>query len=455
MRAKLDWMSANTPIHREQLRHWSKATVEHLHSWNKATVEHLHSWNKATAEHLHVWSKTTVEHLHNWSKATAEHLHSWNKILIGQLRRWNKPIVYRTAIGVVAAIALLLLFTQLVSFGSVVRRLEHINIALALLCGAVFLGAYVIRALRWRYFLAPYKVSIRDAVLIYQVSIFINWLLPVRGGELVKAFLLRQRADIPVSESLPTVAMDKLMDLLPALILLAILPFMPFQLSGVLWGLLLFVAGILTACIAFLALTVWKRDVALKLLYRGFSYTPAIVQRKVEPFVERFIDALLRLAAQPRLLMIAGAYTVVAVSFDALFAWLAFLAVGAKVSYTVVLFGYTLYNLAYILPTPPGQIGTNEVLGLLVFAGIFHVNNISVAAMFVFSHPWTALLMIASGLASLSALGVGLRSTLSFGRQSNGKTSPTDQRDAPQTDQRDAPQTDQRDAPQTDQSDAA
>src|SRR5487761_2774814 len=107
MRAKLDWMSANTPIHREQLRHWNKATAEHLHSWSKATVEHLH----------------------NWSKATAEHLHSWNKILIGQLRRWNKPIVYRTAIGVVAAIALLLLFTQLVSFGSVVRRLEHINIA--------------------------------------------------------------------------------------------------------------------------------------------------------------------------------------------------------------------------------------------------------------------------------------------------------------------------------------
>lgn len=351
-------------------------------------------------------------------KARIDWMSNDSPISLTTLRKWNKPIVYRTALGAVAAAILLFVFSQVISLGGVLRRLEHLNIPLALLCGVVFLGAYVVRALRWRYFIAPYTVSARDAILIYQVSTFINWLLPVRGGELVKAFLLRKRVGMPVREALPTVAMDKLMDFLPALVLLVILPFMPFHLDGALWGLLLLVAGVFLLSIIFLLLAVWKRQLALSLVYRIFALTPTRIRQKVVPFVEGFVDALLRLAAQPRLLLIATAYTAVAVSFDALFAWLAFLAIGAHVSYAVVLFGYTLYNLAYILPTPPGQIGSNEVIGLLVFTGIFGVSRISVAAMFIFSHPWTALLMIVSGLASLSALGVGLRSTLSFGQTS-------------------------------------
>ncbi len=346
----------------------------------------------------------------NW---VAEH----SPISVANARKWNKPVVYRTAIGLVAAAILLFIFSKAISLGSVLQRLEHLNLGYAALCGVVFLSAYAVRALRWRYFLTPHKVSVRDVILIYMVSIFVNWLLPVRGGEIVKAFLLRKQAGIPVSEGLPTVAVDKLMDLLPSLVLLIILPFMPFHLGSALWGLLLFVALVFLLSVIFLVVAVRKRSLALSLLYRGFALTPNGFRKRVEPFVESFVDALLRLAAKPRLLPIATAYTVVAISLDALFAWLAFLAIGTRVPFAVVLFGYTLYNLAYILPTPPGQIGSNEVIGLLVFTGIFGVSRVSVAAMFVFSHPWTALLMIVAGLASLSALGVSLRSTFALGRK--------------------------------------
>lgn len=343
-------------------------------------------------------------------------------ILGAALQKLRKPIVYRTVIGVFAAVILLFIFIQAINLGSVLRRLEHLNIVFALLSGIVFLSAYAVRALRWRYFLKPYYLSARDSILIYQVSTFINWLLPVRGGEIVKAFLLRKRIGMPVSEALPTVAMDKLMDLLPSLVLLVILPFMPFHMGGALWGLLLFVAGVFLLSIIFLVVAVWKREFALSLLYRLFALTPQGIRMRVEPFVEGFVDALLRLAAQPRLLAIAAAYTAVAVSCDALSAWLAFMAIGTQVAFAIVLFGYTLYNLAFILPTPPGQVGSNEVIGLLVFSGIFGVNRVAVAAMFLFSHPWTSLLMIVTGLLSLSALGVGLRSLLALGGDS-GKES--------------------------------
>jgi hypothetical protein len=61
-----------------------------------------------------------------------------------------------------------------------------------------------------------------------------------------------------------------------------------------------------------------------------------------------------------------------------------------------------------ILPTPPGQVGTNEAVGLLVFGGLLHLPATSVLAMFVFSHPWAALIMTTTGLTCLSALGLSI-----------------------------------------------
>ena len=76
-------------------------------------------------------------------------------------------------------------------------------------------------------------------------------------------------------------------------------------------------------------------------------------------------------------------------ALDALFCLLAFRAVGVTVPVLVVLYGYTLFNLSFILPSPPGQVGSNELIGLLIFSGVFRVSRAGVGAMFLFSHPWT------------------------------------------------------------------
>ena len=83
----------------------------------------------------------------------------------------------------------------------------------------------------------------------------------------------------------------------------------------------------------------------------------------------------------------------------------------------VVLYGYTFYNLAFILPTPPGQVGSNELIGLMIFSGLFQVDRSGVGAMFLFSHPWTAVLMTISGLVCLSAMGLSLRTTMRLAQE--------------------------------------
>lgn len=83
----------------------------------------------------------------------------------------------------------------------------------------------------------------------------------------------------------------------------------------------------------------------------------------------------------------------------------------------VVLYGYTLFNLAFILPSPPGQVGSNELIGLLIFSGSFGISRTGVGAMFLFSHPWTAVLMTCTALVGLNATGLTLRGALGLTRE--------------------------------------
>jgi uncharacterized protein (TIRG00374 family) len=325
----------------------------------------------------------------------------------------------RSALGLCAGAVLILAFLRLVDMSAVYRRLEHLSIGFALLCGAAFLAAYVVRAMRWRCLLRPYEVSVRRAAAIYQVATFVNWLLPVRGGELVKSLLLRRSDGIPVSRSLATVSMDKAMDLLPGVVLLSLLPFVRLHLSGALWALLLSAMAAVGVGALMLAFAAWRRDRMLALLTRPLAaILPSGALHRVEPCIVLFVDTLLSLIRQPRLMLVAAAYTAVAVALDALFCLLAFQAVGVSIAVPVVLYGYTFYNLAFILPTPPGQVGSNELVGLLIFSGVFGLNRSGVGAMFLFSHPWTALLMTASGLLCLSVMGLSLRNTLRLARDS-------------------------------------
>ena len=152
----------------------------------------------------------------------------------------RRTLLIRMAIGVGIGMLFVLIFLQLIDFGSAWRRVEHLNVALALLCGVVFLSAYAVRALRWRLFLAPDEIAARRVIGIYFIATFLNWLLPVQGGELAKSLILRRSNGIPVSRSLATVTMDKTMDLLPAVVLLAFVPLAGLRLSGALWLLLVF-----------------------------------------------------------------------------------------------------------------------------------------------------------------------------------------------------------------------
>src|SRR6266700_4005549 len=233
--------------------------------------------------------------------------------------RWqallNTPAV-KVSFGLLVGIALLLLIAKFVDIPTTMRVLQTNlatprGITFALLSGMAFLAAFSIRGVRWKLFLNPIgKVSTLKAIQLFLVGIFLNFLLPVRGGEVAKSLMLKRTANIPISQSLPTVAMDKALDLMPALFIMALVPILAVQMDIKLWLVLGMVGGLLICLIFFVLLAAWKRTAAIALLQKTTSILPKSIGNKIEGFATGFVDSLLAGASQPRIFIPAMLLTI-------------------------------------------------------------------------------------------------------------------------------------------------
>ncbi|HEU5378696.1 MAG TPA: lysylphosphatidylglycerol synthase transmembrane domain-containing protein [Ktedonobacteraceae bacterium] len=328
------------------------------------------------------------------------------------MKRFFNTLGAKILVGLLIGVGLLFLVSRFANFPVAIRGLQR-NLAtphgifFALLSGFAFLLAFSLRGLRWKLFLNPIgDVSSSRAIRLVLSSTFLNFLLPFSGGEIAKPLMLKRIAAIPISKSLPTVAIDRSLDLLPALFILVLVPLLGIRMDIKLWLVLGTVSGLLICLVFFAGIAIWKRAAAIALLRKITYILPRAFREKVETFAAGFVDSLLMGLSRPHIFIPAVLLTCLAISCDSLFAMFAFWVIGFPISFGTTLFGYTLFNMFFIFPTPPGQVGSNEAIGLLIFAGLLHLPSSKVIAMFLFSHPWAALLMCASGMICLKTLGL-------------------------------------------------
>ena len=347
----------------------------------------------------------------------------------GQEQQSKKTILHtplvRTALGLLMGLGMLFLISRFVNISSTVFTLrQHLTTTrgatFALLAAASFIAAFSIRGARWRLFLSRIcDISVFKSIQIFWVAVFLNFLLPVQGGELGKCLILKRIKHIPISQSLPTVAMDKSLNLMPALFIMAAVPFIPgIHMSATLWAILGLVGSILLGIIFTVALMAWNRAAATKFIRLMLQILPKGIGAKIEGSALGFVDSLLEGASKPKTFIPAILLTCLAITCDGLFAWFAFLTVGVNtISFGMAIFGYTTYNMFSILPTPPGQVGSNELVGVLVFGGLLGYPKAQVLAMYLLSHPLAALIMTTMCLISLSGLGISIKSAMKINTQ--------------------------------------
>ncbi len=324
----------------------------------------------------------------------------------------------KISFGLLIGLGLLYLASLFVNLAATLSLLStHLltpqGIGLGLLAGLVLLLGQTLRSLRWKLFLDPVaQVGALKIIGLYQVAALLNFLLPLRAGEAAKSLALKRIANIPISKSLPTVAIDKVLDLLPALIILVLVPVLGIPMNLQLWIVFGVGAFLLLILLLVSGLLAWKRPVALKLLRVLLGLLPRVISNKIEGFATGFGDALLAGVTQTRVVFPALLLAALAALCDGLFVLLAFATIGTSIPFATALAGSTLSTLIAVLPTPPGQLGSHEVVGLLIFSGLFGLSTNAVGAMYIFSHPWTALLLAIGGVASMLALGLTMNNAI-------------------------------------------
>ncbi len=175
-----------------------------------------------------------------------------------------------------------------------------------------------------------------------------------------------------------------------------------------LWLILALVGGILIGLIVVIALTAWNRKAAVMVINFFLRLLPKGIGGKIEGFAMGFVDSLLAGASRPKTFIPAVLLTALAVTCEGLFAWEGFHAVQLNPGLGLTMFGYTLYTMFSILPTPPAGIGSNEGVKGIVFVGLLGFNENKVTAMAILVHLVCLILIGAIGMISLQTLGLNL-----------------------------------------------
>lgn len=227
---------------------------------------------------------------------------------------------------------------------------------------------FPLRARRWRTILDPVAPRLPFGPLwrATAVGMMVNNVAPVRAGELARIVALRrERAELPFSAALASVAVDRAFDAVVLLLLLFVAPLDPAFPSGarlygysvpalartVVVGTALGVFGLYTVVAA--------PDASARALARLTRRVAPQWEARAERGVRAFVGGL-GVLRQPRRFAAVLAWTVAYWLLCGWSVWLGFRAVGIPAPFTAALFLNSLLGVASVLPSSPGFFGVFE-----------------------------------------------------------------------------------------------
>ena len=274
----------------------------------------------------------------------------------------------RVLVGILISILATVMLFYVVNPWEVVAALSRANPLAVVACGATVLLAMWVKVVRWRlFFPKPEEIRLSGLHEALYIGYMVNTVLPLRAGEVVRAFVAAQVEKANTSTALATVLIEKVMDLGTMALLLFLLgiifPDLPESaryaayLSGI--GLVIAVAGVVFALAS--------RNLATKLALWLEARISLLAKIGVSGLLNAFLDGL-AFAQKPVTLFWVAVWSVVQWTISASTVTLALVAVGITGSSSYELLQMTLLvlvatNLSMAIPSAPGYVG--------VFHGVF------------------------------------------------------------------------------------
>ena len=317
-------------------------------------------------------------------------------------RRNTLSLIIGLAIGIVL-LAIWLFFNPISEMRVYFARLEPRWVLLAAL---VYLSAYFLRACRWQLLVPePAKPGVGRIWLYAMGGNMINYLIPIRAGDLARAWFIKRNHGIPMARALPSVFIDKAFDTLGILFIIIVLPFTAIEISSPMMILLGLLIAVFLLTLILLLFAAWKKEAVISILLIPSKLFPAKHREKLNQAIFTFVNELNLFEHHPLRLLLATVFTAIGIMLDGLYFFLLFKAFGIPYPYALALFGYTLINLSYALPQPPAQLGSNEWMMIIIFSVGFGLTKSTASAIMAFAHVLTAILMSFWGAVAFLRLG--------------------------------------------------
>ena len=282
-----------------------------------------------------------------------------------------------------------------VSIEDIATRLEHGNPAVLLPAVALYFGGLFVRSIRWGFLLPGRRLPPLLLFRTLVIGLMVNDLLPLRLGELARIVLLARNASTPIGVSFASIVVERVLD---GLALIALLGLGMALLGRGDWLVQMTIAS------AFF--------VGLSIVLLGSAHAPglarAIAAVLTAPLPDKIGDPLRRLVDGTLEGLRPITHPLIGISVLAL----SLLAWGVEAAMYVVImagfnvpdaiaagpFGAAVANLATLIPSSPGYVGTFDLALQKVLVDVFYVASDVAASATLVIHLAFVVPVVALGL---------------------------------------------------------
>jgi hypothetical protein len=269
-------------------------------------------------------------------------------------------------IGLALSVLFLYLFLRNVDLREIWRAFHSVNYLYTVPIMAVNVFTIWFRAVRWRRLLNPIKkIALPELFKTTAIGFMANNVFPARIGEVLRAFLLADKAGISKSTSLATIVVERLFDgfaiLLLFLVVLVFLPFPEHPVSGLSPGQIKTV-GLFSLLFALLVLAVlvllrFHNQSTNRFIGWCLNPLPVRLAARIRGLIDSFVTGLeiLRRAKDILIVKMLSLFLWIVLSLSV---YLLFRGFGFPLSLLEAFFLEIVLVFGVSIPSAPGFIGT-------------------------------------------------------------------------------------------------
>ncbi|TSC65727.1 MAG: Uncharacterized protein CEO21_340 [Microgenomates group bacterium Gr01-1014_80] len=313
----------------------------------------------------------------------------------------SKSTLLKIAVNTLIGVILVFIWLKFVDINQIWATLSKVElISITPIIFFLFLSV-VLRALRLKVFLRPIKnISAKDLIFLNGAALMLNYLIPIRGGEIAKGVYLSTQYQIPVGKSLVWIFLDRFIDFLVVLILASLLFLVvptTLNITFITIIIIIFSTGLVVTYL------MTYQSIFFRKIVKFLSNL--LIVNNIKIYFERicnfFLDSFEILRRSPKDLSLLFLVTILAYAADAGVWYSAYLAIGTPQEYIKLYLGQLLSALTYLVPAAPGYVGSAEASGLLIFSGVFGIEPNLASAMTVLFHVTTTIFILTFGVISI------------------------------------------------------